>query len=63
MDREASSPPRVFKQKLNQAHKILENLDPNLSPTMLLKQYKLGYNPIRYEGLQRKERNSMASEI
>ncbi len=39
---------------MDQAHKILEKLDPNLSPSLILKKYKLGYNMIRFENCERK---------
>lgn len=64
MEREASNSPRGRKQqKLDEAHKILEKLDPNICPSLILKKYKLGYNSIRYENYERKERNSMVSEV
>lgn len=40
--------PKALKQRAEGAQKFMQKIDSNMSPNIILKQYKLGYSPIRF---------------
>jgi hypothetical protein len=59
--------PKALKQRAEGAQKFMQKIDSNMSPNIILKQYKLGYSPIRFQNsfqrYEREPRNSVSTKI